>query len=97
MQTSSPELRRDYLTVLFGDNARTKLIKFFLENEGNSYTPTQIGNLSPVSRETWYQHKDDLIGSGLIETAGGNNQYTLNKEHNLKPVIEAIYRYNSTT
>lgn len=57
------------LTVLFGNSARIRIIGALLKERG-PMNPASIATEADIERTTWYDHRDDLLATGLIVKAG---------------------------
>lgn len=81
------------LFLLFKENVRTKIIRFFIEHPDEPYSPTEISRNADFDRSMWYEHEDDLLTFGLIKRAERSN-FQLNEDNHLVPLIKCICLYD---
>lgn len=74
----------DALTTLLGDHAKTRMLMALLDAHPRALNPTSIvENGSLGSRQTWYNHEEDLLATGLVvedEPVGNSPTYALADE-----------------
>lgn len=80
-ETPEEVVQGDPLIVLFGDSSKTRMVMALLDSHPRPLNPSDIvENAALGSRQTWYDNKDDLLATGLIEetgTAGNSPLYGL--------------------
>lgn len=69
------------LPQLFGDTAKTRIIRALLQSYPRRLNPNRIVEVAGLdSRTSWYNHRDDLLATGLViedENAGNSPLYRL--------------------
>lgn len=71
--TDSPGeyIRQDPLIRLFGDHAKARMVVVLLSAHPRPLNPTDIIEQADLgSRKTWYDYKDELLATGLVEKTG---------------------------
>lgn len=79
LETAEDIIQQEPLMLLFGDNARVRFLRVLLDAHA-PLNPSRIAEQANVDVSTWYEHRDDLEASGLVEqtgTAGNSPLYTL--------------------
>lgn len=79
LETAEDIIQQEPLMLLFGDNARVRFLRVLLDANA-PLNPSRIAEQANVDISTWYDHRDDLEASGLVEqtgTAGNSPLYAL--------------------
>lgn len=64
-------LQRSALHVLLGDHAKTRFLRALLASHPRPLNPSSIVESAGLgSRSSWYDHRDDLLATGLVVEAG---------------------------
>lgn len=59
------------LHVLLGDHAKTRIVRALLASHPRPLNPASITESAGLgSRTSWYDHRDDLLASGLVVEQG---------------------------
>lgn len=77
--TEQPTVSTDYeeilstspLHVLLGDHAKTRILRALLASHPRPLNPASIVESAGLgSRTSWYDHRDDLLSTGLVVEDG---------------------------
>lgn len=55
------------IVQLFGDHAKTRFLAVLIRADGTPLTVSDLCDKANVDRSTWYEHKDDLMETGVVE------------------------------
>lgn len=69
IETQEELLAQEPLVELFGPNARAKILTILIKSD-QPLNPTSIVEKAHVSRNAWYDHRDALLETGIIERVG---------------------------
>ena len=59
------------LHVLLGDHAKTRFLRALLASHPRPLNPTSMVEAAGLeSRSSWYDHRDDLLATGLVVEVG---------------------------
>lgn len=74
-ETVAETVENDPLVLLFGDHAKARMLMALLDAHPRPLNPSDIvENAALGSRQSWYNHKDDLLATGLVvETGSAGN------------------------
>lgn len=81
------------LTWLFGDSPKTKLIAAMLSEADKDINISEISRLSGVSRNTVYEHIDDLVKLNIViktREMNGGTLYQINTNNEIVRDIAKI-------
>lgn len=76
-------IRDSPLVVMFGTHARARIVMALLDAHPQPLEPASIVENAGLSRPSWYDNREELLASGLVEQVGqaGNSPlYGLNTE-----------------
>lgn len=62
-------LQRNPLIRLFDDGPRIRILAVLID-AGQPLNPTSIVERAQIGERTWYNHKDELLATGIVEEAG---------------------------
>lgn len=62
-------IRQDPLIRLFGTHAKTRILMTLLQAP-DPLNPSRICEVANIHSDTWYEHRDDLLGTGIIVQSG---------------------------
>lgn len=69
------------LVTLFGDHAKARILRALLANYPKPLNPSRLVESAGLdSRTSWYNHRDDLLATGLVVedgNAGNSPLYSL--------------------
>lgn len=60
-------IREDPLVETFGDTPKTRILAVLLDAAPRGLNPTSIVENAALGRTTWYNVKEELLASGLLE------------------------------
>jgi len=70
LATHEDIIANEPLVRIFGDHPRTRVIVALLYAYPRSLNPTAIIERANIARKTWYNHRDELLETGLVVEAG---------------------------
>lgn len=77
------------LSLIFGDNARTKIMYALLFFDDRKLSKSEISNHADVSRPTVYDHIDELVLMGIAKEDNDGRVY-INKNSSLAKSIASV-------
>lgn len=82
------------LHVLLGDHAKTRILRALLASHPRPLNPASIVESAGLgSRTSWYNHRDDLLATGLVVeegNAGNSPLYGLAEEDERVRALRAL-------
>lgn len=100
--TDHPTVETDYeevlaaspLHVLLGDHAKTQILRALLASHPRPLNPASIVQSAGLgSRTSWYDHRDDLLSTGLVVeegNAGNSPLYGLAEDDERVPALRSL-------
>ncbi len=83
-ETLEESAKTDPLGVLVGDHPKARILIALLDAHPHGLNPSSLGDSAAISRQTVYNHLDDLEATGLVvedeqasEQAGNSTVYKL--------------------
>jgi hypothetical protein len=70
VETATEYIRTDPLVRLFGDHARARFLAVFVSAAPRSLNPSTLADSAGLSRTAWYDAREELLASGLVEQDG---------------------------
>lgn len=85
------DVRDRQLVSLFDDGPRVRILSVLLDAE-QPLNPTRIQDRAEISAKTWYNHRDDLLDTGLVREVGqaGNSPLYAMPDREEDPRVTAL-------
>lgn len=84
------------LVELFGDGARARILSVFATQRDREFNVTELANQAGINRKTAYEHIDDFVDHGIVETreASRGDRYATARE---SEVAMKLFELNGAT
>ena len=70
-------LKESTMATLFGDHPKAMILNALLSADPKPLNPASIAESAGISRQAWYDHREDLLATGLVEDQGQAGNSTL--------------------
>jgi hypothetical protein len=70
VETAEAYIKTDPLVRLFGDHAQARFLAVLVSAAPRSLNPSTLADSAGLSRTAWYDAREELLESGLVEQDG---------------------------